>query len=154
VETEAKVGRPPMFESPEKLQEKIDEYFKEGVTVKKVVIGKAPNNYTIDVEVPTISGLAHYIGFESRQSFYDYENKPEFTYTIKKVRLFIEQHYEEMLQTGNTIGAIFALKNFGWNDKQQILHEGIPENKQPLAPVINVYNTAPPLAQSEESISE
>lgn len=113
-------GRPPAFDTPELLQEKIDEYFREGVTVKKVVIGKAPNNYTIDVEVPTISGLAYYIGFESRQSFYDYEQKPEFTYTIKKVRLFIEQHYEEMLQTGNTTGAIFALKNFGWKDKQEI----------------------------------
>lgn len=113
-------GRPPMFDTPEQLQAKIDEYFQEGVTVKKVVIGKAPNNYTIDVEVPTISGLAYYIGFESRQSFYDYENKPEFAYTVKKVRLFIEQHYEEMLQTGNTVGAIFALKNFGWKDKQEI----------------------------------
>lgn len=116
----AEVGRPPLFESPEQLQEKIDQYFIEGVTTKTVVIGKAPNNYTIQVEVPTITGLAYYIGFESRQSFYDYENKPEFTYTIKKVRLFIEQHYEEMLQTGNTVGAIFALKNFGWKDRQEI----------------------------------
>lgn len=113
-------GRPPAFETAESLQEKIDEYFQDGVTIKKVVIGKAPNNYTIDVPVPTISGLAYYIGFESRQSFYDYEAKPEFTYTVKKTRLFIEQHYEEMLQTGNTVGAIFALKNFGWKDKQEI----------------------------------
>lgn len=120
----AEVGRPPAFETPEELQEKINEYFKEGVTVKKVVIGKAPNNYTLDVEVPTISGLAYYIGFESRQSFYDYEKKSEFTYTIRKVRLFIEQHYEEMLQTGNTVGAIFALKNFGWKDKQEVEQSG------------------------------
>lgn len=148
------VGRPPVFSTPQELQDKIDQYFKEGVTTKTVVIGKAPNNYTIEVEVPTITGLAYYIGFESRQSFYDYEKKDEFTYTIKKVRLFIEQHYEEMLQTGNTIGAIFALKNFGWNDKQEIMHQGIPENKQPLAPVINVYTTAPPLAQSEDTINE
>jgi len=117
-------GRPPIFETPKDLQDKIDEYFQSGVKVKKVVIGKAPNNYTLDIEVPTITGLAYYIGFESRQSFYDYENKPEFTYTIRKVRLFIEQHYEEMLQTGNTIGAIFALKNFGWKDKQQIESDG------------------------------
>lgn len=113
-------GRPPLFETVEELQKMIDSYFQEGVTVKKVVIGKAPNNYVLEVEVPTISGLAHYIGFESRQSFYDYELKPEFAYTIKKTRLFIEQHYEEMLQVGNTTGAIFALKNFGWTDKQEI----------------------------------
>jgi hypothetical protein len=113
-------GRPPIFETPEQLQDLIDEYFKEGVTVKKVVIGKAPNNYTLDVEVPTISGLTYYIGFESRQSFYDYEQKQEFSYTIKRARLFIEQHYEEMLQTGNTTGAIFALKNFDWKDTQEV----------------------------------
>jgi hypothetical protein len=113
-------GRPPFFDNPDSLQDKINEYFIHGVTVKKVIIGKAPHNYTLDVEVPTISGLAYYIGFESRQSFYDYEQKPEFAYTIKKVRLFIEKHYEEMLQTGNTTGAIFALKNFGWTDKQEI----------------------------------
>lgn len=116
----APVGRPPMYETAEQLQVKIDEYFAEGVTTKTVVIGKAPNNYTIEVQVPTITGLAYFLGFESRQSFYDYELKAEFAYTIKHVRLFIEQHYEEMLQTGNTIGAIFALKNFGWKDKQEI----------------------------------
>ncbi len=113
-------GRPPMFDSPDSLQDAIDNYFKEGVTTKKVIIGKAPNNYTIDVEVPTISGLCYHIGFESRQSFYAYEKKPEFSYTVKKARLFIERHYEEMLQTGNTVGAIFALKNFDWSDKQEI----------------------------------
>jgi hypothetical protein len=113
-------GRPPLFETVEDLQKMIDSYFQDGVTVKKVVIGKAPNNYVLEVEVPTISGLAHYIGFESRQSFYDYELKQEFAYTIKKTRLFIEQHYEEMLQVGNTTGAIFALKNFGWTDRQEI----------------------------------
>lgn len=114
------VGRPAKYETPEQLQEKIDLYFAEGVTTKKVVIGKAPNNYTIEVEVPTITGMCYYLGFESRQSFYDYQNRPEFSYTVKKARLFIEQHYEEMLQTGNTTGAIFALKNFDWTDKQEI----------------------------------
>lgn len=113
-------GRPPMYDDPEELQKDIEEYFQSGVKKKTVVIGKAPNAYTIEVEVPTITGLCHFLGFESRQSFYAYEAKPAFSYTIKHARLFIEQHYEEMLQTGNTIGAIFALKNFGWVDKQEI----------------------------------
>ena len=113
-------GRPPIFETAEQLQDKITEYFEKGVTTKKVIIGKAPNNYTIDVEVPTITGLAYYLEFESRQSFYDYEAREGFSYTIKRARLFIEQHYEEMLQTGNTTGAIFALKNFDWTDRQEI----------------------------------
>ena len=32
----------------------------------------------------------------------------------------MEQMYEEALSIGNTTGAIFALKNFGWVDKQNI----------------------------------
>jgi hypothetical protein len=120
----AEVGRPPMFKTPEELQDLIDDYFEKGVTTKKVVIGKAPKNYTIEVEVPTITGLTHYLGFESRQSFYTYEKKEEFSYTIKRARLFIEKHYEEMLQTGNTTGAIFALKNFDWKDKQEVEQSG------------------------------
>lgn len=117
-------GRPAAFKTAEELQDAIDGYFSDGVKIKTVVIGKAPNNYTIDIEVPTITGLCYYLGFESRQSFYDYEKKPEFTYTVKKARLFIEKHYEEMLQTGNTVGAIFALKNFDWKDKQEVQQSG------------------------------
>jgi len=115
-------GRPPKFETAEDLQKAIDTYFKEGVTVKTVVIGKEPNKQTIEVEVPTITGLCYFIGFESRQSFYDYEKREGFSYTIRRARLFIEKHYEEMLQTGNTVGAIFALKNFDWKDTKEIDH--------------------------------
>jgi hypothetical protein len=123
-------GRPSTYNSSEELQGEIDRYFEEGVTVKKVVIGKAPNNYTIDVEVPTITGLCYFLGFESRQSFYDLQKKDEFSYTIKKARLFIEKHYEEMLQTGNTAGAIFALKNFDWSDKQEIAQKTIIQDER------------------------
>jgi hypothetical protein len=111
-------GRPPMFESPEEIQGLIDEYFKTGVKKKVYVVGKPP--VKVEIECPTITGLCIYLGFESRQSFYDYEAKPEFAYTVKRARLFIENEYEEMLNGGNTTGAIFALKNFGWTDKQEI----------------------------------
>ena len=40
---------------------------------------------------------------------------------IKNARTRIEQHYEELVQEGNS-GAIFALKNFGWSDKQETEH--------------------------------
>lgn len=121
------VGRPPHFRTPEELQSKIDLYFKEGVKVKTVVVGKAPNTQLVSLPVPTITGLCIFLGFESRQSFYDYEERDGFSYTIKRARLFIENEYEEMLATGNTVGAIFALKNFGWQDKQEFKHEGIPD---------------------------
>jgi len=114
------MGRPPLFSDPDKLQQQIDEYFKSGVKKRTVITVQGKNKIAIEIPVPTITGLCIYLGFESRQSFYDYELKPDFAYTIKKARLFIENEYEEMLSVGNTSGAIFALKNFGWTDKQEI----------------------------------
>lgn len=112
-----KMGRPPLFNTPDELADAINEYFNKGVKLRKVVLGPPNNRYTDELPVPTITGLVIYLGFESRQSFYDYEDKPDFSYTIKRARLFIENEYEEQLQVGNVTGAIFALKNFGWRDK-------------------------------------
>ena len=116
----AEVGRPPMFTDPKEVEDLVREYFEKGVKIKTVILGPANARYSIEVPVPTITGLALYLGFESRQSFYAYELKPDFSYTIKRSRLFIENEYEELLQSGNVAGAIFALKNLGWSDKQEI----------------------------------
>jgi hypothetical protein len=109
----------PFYDTPEELQSAINDYFEKGVKIRKVLVGKAPNQQLVEVPVPTITGLAYHLGFESRQSFYDYEEKEAFTYTVKRARLFIEKEYEEQLSVGNTVGAIFALKNMGWMDKTQ-----------------------------------
>lgn len=98
------LGRPPEYSNPEDLQQAIDKFF---------------STLSPD-EPPTITGLCYSLGFESRQSFYDYEEKPDFTYTIKRARLRIENKYESKLFSNNNAGAIFALKNFGWSDKQEI----------------------------------
>ena len=108
-------GRPPFYSDPNELQLKVDEYFNNCPDKKAITVGFD----RIDVPVYSICGLAYHLGFESRQSFYDYENVPEFSYTIKRARLFIEKEYEEQLSVGNTIGAIFALKNMGWKDKSE-----------------------------------
>ncbi len=100
-----KVGRPPKYDTPEQLQDKIDEYIKGD-----------------DKDKLTITGLCLHCGFESRQSFYAYEQKEKFSYTIKRSRLFIENAYEKRLQDRNPTGSIFALKNLGWTDKQEIDH--------------------------------
>jgi len=119
-EEKNKGGRPPLFENEIKMQEAIDLYFNNGVKKRIIVIGKADNKQIVEIPVPTITGLCYFLGFESRQSFYDYEKIPEFSYTVKRARLFIEQEYEEQLSYGNTTGAIFALKNMGWIDKKEI----------------------------------
>jgi hypothetical protein len=77
---------------------------------------------------PTITGLAYHLGFADRRSFYDYENNPEHSYTIKRARTYIESTYEEQLRGNNVTGAIFALKNFGWRDKQELEHTGADGN--------------------------
>lgn len=107
----------PIFNSVEELQKGIDSYFN-GEMRKKTSFTK--EGVPIEIPVPTITGLAIHLGFESRQSFYDYEKRDGYSYTIKRARLFIEREYEELLQVGNTTGAIFALKNMGWIDKTEV----------------------------------
>lgn len=94
----AEVGRPAHYTNPGDLEAAIQEYFADD-TVK-----------------PTITGLAYHLGFESRQSLYDYENKGEFSYMIKRARLKVEMGYETDLRGNNAAGPIFALKNMGWKD--------------------------------------
>lgn len=94
-------GRPPIWDDPEAFQKAVDEYFDEN-------------------ESPKWSGLALHLGFESRKSLWEYGKKPEFSNPVKKALLRIEQYYEDNLLTRNATGAIFALKNFDWKDKQEI----------------------------------
>ena len=110
-------GAPQYFSTVEDLDAKINEYFNGDGMRKKTITLK--DGETVDIPVPTISGLAYFLGFESRQSFYDYEKREGFSYTIKRARLFIETEYEMQLSVGNTTGAIFALKNMGWKDKTE-----------------------------------
>jgi len=109
-----------MYDTPGALQKKIDQYYIDGVKIREVIVGKGAIQQLVKISVPTITGLCYYLGFQSRQAFYDYEKKEKFTYTIKKARLFIEQTYEEQLTIGNTTGAIFALKNMGWSDNPKV----------------------------------
>lgn len=115
-----KGGRPSVFESPEEMELKINEYFCNCPDKKTIVVGLG----TIEMPAITITGLCIFLGFDSRQSFYDYEEREGFSYIIKKARLRIENYYEKCLQYGNVTGAIFPLKNMGWSDKQEIEHSG------------------------------
>ena len=128
-------GRPPMYKTPEELQKKVDEYFNGGMNTKKVLIGKPPDQRIEEIPIPTITGLALFLGFCDRSSFYNYEDNPEFSYTIKKARTFIEIEYEQILHTGNVAGAIFALKNMGWKDKTE--SEVTLHTEQPLFPDVH-----------------
>lgn len=113
-----KEGRPSVFNSPDEMKIKIDEYFTDCPDKRKVVTKEG----IVVMPSITITGLCLFLGFESRQSFYDYEKKPEFSYIIKKARLCVERYYEQGLQLSTPTGSIFALKNMGWFDKSEIDH--------------------------------
>jgi hypothetical protein len=98
-------GRPLKYKTVEALQAAIDDYFDKNKSKL------------------SITGLALHLGFNSRISFYNYEGRDAFLNTIKKARSRIEKYYEENLLTpGVQSGVIFALKNFGWTDRQEIEH--------------------------------
>lgn len=128
------VGRPLEYATPQELQEKIDDYFVNGVAQRKVMVGPSNNRQVAYVPVPTITGLVLHCGFCNRASFYDYEERPKFSNTIKKARTMIEMNYEELLQCGGGAGAIFALKNFGWTDKLEIATDDIFKGKLQFEP--------------------
>lgn len=112
-----------MFKTPDELQNMVDQYFEwvKGERAKNDIPGQIISpTWLREPEQPTITGLAYFLGFESRQSFYDYEKEPEFSYTIKRARTRIEILYEQRLFSNANAGAIFGLKNFGWTDKQEI----------------------------------
>ncbi|MCM1340007.1 MAG: DNA-packaging protein [Muribaculaceae bacterium] len=140
-------GRPPIYKTPAELQKKIDEYFK-NCPDKRIVPTKMG---VFEVPAPTVTGLAFFLGFSSRQSFYDYENNEEFSYTIKRARLRIEREYEKLLCTATPAGAIFALKNFGWKDASQ--REITGKDGEPLA-VKKVFITAKETKEVKKHIQE
>ena len=67
----------------------------------------------------TITGLALALDTD-RQTLLNYQQKDEFVDTIKKAKLKVENQYEQRLIKNGRSGDIFALKNFGWQDKQEI----------------------------------
>jgi hypothetical protein len=90
----------PFYETPEEFDKAVQSYFKA-------------------VDKPIISGLAYHLGFESRQSFYDYEKREGFSYSVKRARLRIEMVYEGRLENQACTGAIFALKHLNWDAEEK-----------------------------------
>mgnify|MGYP001603380990 CR=1 FL=1 len=105
-------GQPKKFEDVEELEGLIVQYFQS--------LEKEDNEGKVYYLPATITGLALALGFCSRQSVYDYEKDDRFSYIIKKARLMVENGYEKSLFSKHSTGAIFALKNMGWRDKQEV----------------------------------
>jgi hypothetical protein len=120
-------GRPPTYKNKKELQEKIEEYF-DSCWVDKVVevTDKEGNVTTTNSRYQnrpyTITGLALALGFSTRQSLLDYQDKKEFIDTITQAKLKCHMFAEESLFLNKSAnGPAFSLKNnFGWKDNHGI----------------------------------
>lgn len=102
------LGRPPHYVTPEDLQEAVDKWLKDTAPCER-----------------TVTGLALYLGFASRQSVHDLAARgDDFSYVIKRAQLWVENAYELKLTGPNAAGPIFALKQMGWRDQQDLHHTG------------------------------
>jgi hypothetical protein len=99
-------GRPPLWESPDEIENIINEYFEN----------------TSEDEI-TLSGLCIALK-TNKQTISNYQDKPEFKHILEMAKLKIENAYEKSLRKHGRSGDIFALKNFGWTDRQEINHSG------------------------------
>ena len=100
------VGRPRKYSSPEEFDARVDEY---------------AQYCKEEMEPVTWSGLALFLGFANRSCIDEYGKRPEFSYSVKRAKAFVEWNYEKMLAGGsNAAGSIFALKNMGWKDKHEV----------------------------------
>lgn len=105
-------GRPKKFKDPGEMQRKIDEYF---------------SRCDETGEPYTITGLALALD-TTRETLLDYEHaasRKAFSDTVKRAKLRVQNYAErQMYLKQNPAGPIFALKNYGWRDKQEIEHSG------------------------------
>lgn len=117
-------GRPPKFQDPKELEEAIGKYFMDCDKNK---------------EPYTVTGLALVLGITPRKlreykdctedinilKQLDSSVKKELSDIVKRAYLFCENYAErKLIDSGcnkSPAGYIFALKNFGWQDKQEIV---------------------------------
>ena len=121
------VGKPPLIKSPEEMELKIVDYFTNCPDKRvEVVFDTEGNSHEILIDCPTLSGMTEFLGFVDRHSMYDYIRKPEYTHTIKKAYTAITRHYEKIGASGKAQAfIIFMLKNLGFSDRQEIIHQDV-----------------------------
>lgn len=126
------------FKSAKELQEKINAYFEscweeqwEEVSIKdsegnKITKWEPLLNHKgeivkVQTKPYTITGLALVLG-TTRETLLDYQNKEEFSDTIRNAKLKCMNYAEESLWTPKiATGIIFNLvNNYGWQNKQEV----------------------------------
>lgn len=104
-----KRGRPRIIKSPAEFTRLADAYFERCEAEGEPVL---------------LLGLVLALGLSSKQRLYEYRDRPEFTDVVRRALSRVEMEYEKTLRTGSATGPIFALKNFGWQDRSSFEHSG------------------------------
>lgn len=102
-------GRPRHYNSPEEFDAKVDEYLEHCKETGEPIMW---------------TGIALFLGFNSRNSLDEYANYDGFSGSVKRAKMFVEQAYELRLVKQGRAADMFALKNFKWSDKQTVEHTG------------------------------
>src|SRR5574344_1101200 len=100
----AEFKKPQKFKTAQELQDKINAYFKD-CKLKEIPL--------------SITGLALALD-TNRQTLINYQDKDGYENIVDRAKLMIENAYEIRLIENGRSGDIFALKNFGWTDRQEI----------------------------------
>lgn len=112
-----KDGRPCYYPTEEEALEKMSEYFQR----------KTDDEGNWD-SPPSETGLALYMGYADKRPLRANALKEDgIGYAFSRALLAIESFYEEKLGDRNVTGAIFYLKNKGWEDKQTIVNTTPPK---------------------------
>ena len=98
------IGRPRLIDSPEQMLEMGNAYFDECKANEQPIL---------------VTGLVLALGLSSRESLIEYGKRTEYSDTVKALKTVCENFAETRLYGNNPTGAIFALKNYGWSDKQE-----------------------------------
>lgn len=132
-------GRPRAYSDPEAFAGMTDQYFEEVAR---------------DGKLPTMAGLCLFLGFVDKQSFSNYETYGEdFSLTVKKARMRIEDDRHQRLANPACTGIIFDLKaNHGWQDKQTLEHTGADGGPIQSQATVDVTGLSPEQLQALASI--
>ena len=134
------VGRPNKWQDVKELQKLIDKYFKscykkvwvdtekrdkDGKLVKTSEGEQVYEHKQVleQVEPFLVTGLALALG-TTRETLAVYQRDKEFSAAIKSAKERVARDYEKRCAKRGNGGDIFALKNMGWTDKQEVEHSG------------------------------
>lgn len=136
-EAQNKGGRPRKIATPELFDEMVDRYVAECVA---------------DEQPITWTGMALALGFTSREAIDEYANYSGFSDSVKRAKLLVARAYENRLHGNSPTGAIFALKNMGWSDRQELDHRSSDGSMTPTRiELVGGNDAAEQAAQSPES---